>query len=155
MARKSSTAPPASRAPQAAKSPRPKGSSTTAALLAVVNGALVGVGSVYLTTHSVLVTLIAAVSAGACLARAVARAFLRDCCLQPTVSRTAVSYAIAPARQPATTQSDRILLQLTEHVSGEYVTLPVSRRGPRGVQAGIAGSHAQGFAACPTKSTAS
>jgi hypothetical protein len=32
-------------------------------LLAVVNGALVGVGSVYLTTHSVLVTLIAAVSA--------------------------------------------------------------------------------------------
>jgi hypothetical protein len=35
MARKSSTAPPAIRAPQAAKSPRPKGSSTTAALLAV------------------------------------------------------------------------------------------------------------------------
>ena len=68
MARKSSTAPPAIRAPQAVKSPRPKGSSTTAALLAVVNGALVGVGSVYLTTHSVLVTLIAAVSAGACLA---------------------------------------------------------------------------------------
>jgi hypothetical protein len=32
-------------------------------LLAVVNGALVGVGSVYLTTHSVLVTLIAAISA--------------------------------------------------------------------------------------------
>jgi hypothetical protein len=31
-------------------------------LLAVVNGALVGVGSVYLTTHSVLVTLMAAVS---------------------------------------------------------------------------------------------
>ena len=34
--------------------------------------------------------------------------------------------------------------------SGEYVTLPVSRRGPRGVRAGIAGSHAQGFAACLT-----
>jgi len=32
-------------------------------LLAVINGALVGVGSVYLTTRSVLVTLIAAVSA--------------------------------------------------------------------------------------------
>jgi len=31
-------------------------------LLAVVNGALVGVGSVYLSTHSVLITLIAAVS---------------------------------------------------------------------------------------------
>jgi hypothetical protein len=68
---------------------------------------------------------------GGCLARAVARAFIRDCCLQPTVPRTAVSYAIASARQPTTTQSDRILLQLTEHVSGEYVTLPVSRRGPR------------------------
>jgi hypothetical protein len=108
---------------------------------------------VYLTTHSVLVTLIAAVSAvilGACLARAVARAFIRDCCLQPTVPRTAVSYAIASARQPTTTQSDRILLQLTEYVSGEYVTLPVSRRGPRGVQGGIAGSHAQGLAACLT-----
>jgi hypothetical protein len=64
MARKSSTAPPAIRAPPAAKSPRPEGSPTTVALLAVVNGALVGVGSVYLTTHSVLVTLIAAVSAG-------------------------------------------------------------------------------------------
>jgi hypothetical protein len=111
---------------------------------------LVGVGSVYLTTHSVLVTLIAAVSAGGCLARAVARAFIRDCCLQPTVPRTAVSYAIASARQPTTTQSDRILLQLTEYVSGEYVTLPVSRRGPRGVQAGIAGSRAQGLAACLT-----
>jgi hypothetical protein len=111
---------------------------------------LVGVGSVYLTTHSVLVTLIAAVSAGACLARAVARAFIRDCCLQPTVPRTAVSYAIASARQPTTTQSDRILLQLTEHVSGEYLTLPVSRRGPRGVQAEIAGTHAQGLAACLT-----
>ncbi len=32
-------------------------------LLAVVNGALVGVGSVYLTTHSILVTLMAAASA--------------------------------------------------------------------------------------------
>ena len=62
---------------------------------------------------------------GACLARAVARAFIRDCCVQPTVPRTAVSYAIASARQPTTTQSDRILLQLTEYVSGEYVTLPV------------------------------
>ena len=64
--------------------------------------------------------------------------------------RTAVSYAIASARTPTTTQSDRILLQLTEYVSGEYVTLPVSRRGPRGVRAGIAGSHAQGLAACLT-----
>ena len=46
------------------RTPRPpKGGPTTAALLAVVNGALVGVGSVYLTTHSVLVTLMAAVSA--------------------------------------------------------------------------------------------
>ena len=83
-------------------------------------------------------------------ARSRPRAFIRDCCLQPTVPRTAVSYAIASARQPTTTQSDRILLQLTEHVSGEYVTLPVSRRGPRGVQAGIAGSHAQELAACLT-----
>lgn len=46
------------------KSPRPpKGGPSTACLLAVVNGALAGIGSVYLTTHSVLVTLIAAVSA--------------------------------------------------------------------------------------------
>ena len=46
------------------KSPQPaKGGSNTAGLLAVVNGALVGVGSVYLTTHSILVTLTAAVSA--------------------------------------------------------------------------------------------
>ena len=42
--------------PPAAKSPRPEGSSATAALLAVVNGARVRVGSVYLATHSVLVT---------------------------------------------------------------------------------------------------
>ncbi len=41
----------------------PRGGPNTAALLAVVNGALVGVGSVYLTTHSVLVTLVAAASA--------------------------------------------------------------------------------------------
>jgi hypothetical protein len=41
----------------------PKRRPNTAGLLAVVNGALVGVGSVYLTTHSVLVTLLAAVSA--------------------------------------------------------------------------------------------
>jgi hypothetical protein len=46
------------------RSPRPpKSGPTTACLLAVINGALVGIGSVYLTTHSVLVTLIAAVSA--------------------------------------------------------------------------------------------
>jgi hypothetical protein len=46
------------------RSPRPRRSSpNTTALLAVVNGALVGVGSVYLTTRSVLVTLVAAVSA--------------------------------------------------------------------------------------------
>ena len=133
MARKSSTAPPAIRAPPAAKSPRPKGSSTTAALLAVVNGARVGVGSVYLTTQSALVTLILQSLRGGL-----------------PCSRTAVSHAIASARQPTTTQSDRILLQLTEHVSGEYLTLPVSRRGPRGVQAGIAGSHSQGLAACLT-----
>ena len=45
-------------------SPRPqKGGPNTTALLAVVNGALVGVGSVYLTTRSVLVTLMAAISA--------------------------------------------------------------------------------------------
>ncbi len=41
----------------------PKSGPNTAGLLAVVNGALVDVGSVYLTTHSVLVTLMAAVSA--------------------------------------------------------------------------------------------
>jgi hypothetical protein len=41
----------------------PKSGPATAAMLAVVNGALVGVGSVYLSTRSVLVTLIAAVSA--------------------------------------------------------------------------------------------
>ena len=46
------------------KSPHPpRGGPNTTALLAVVNGALVGVGSVYLTTHSILVTLIAAISA--------------------------------------------------------------------------------------------
>jgi hypothetical protein len=42
---------------------RPGGRLTTAGLLAVVNGALVGIGSVYLTTHSTLITLIAAASA--------------------------------------------------------------------------------------------
>lgn len=41
----------------------PRGGPSTAGLLAVVNGALVGVGSVYLTTHSLLVTLIAALAA--------------------------------------------------------------------------------------------
>lgn len=46
------------------RTPKPsKGGPNTGRLLAVVNGALVGVGSVYLTTHSVLVTLMAAVSA--------------------------------------------------------------------------------------------
>lgn len=40
-----------------------KGYPNTAGLLAVVNGALVGVGSVYLTTHSMAVTLMAAVAA--------------------------------------------------------------------------------------------
>ena len=39
-----------------------RGGVNTTALLTVVNGALVGVGSVYLTTHSVLVTLVASVS---------------------------------------------------------------------------------------------
>lgn len=41
----------------------PGGGPRTTALLAVVDGALAGVGSVYGATHSVLVTLIAAVSA--------------------------------------------------------------------------------------------
>jgi hypothetical protein len=41
----------------------PKGAPGTAGLLAVVNGVLAGVGSVYLTTHSALITLMAAVSA--------------------------------------------------------------------------------------------
>lgn len=49
--------------PQPKTSGSPRGGPHTTALLAVVNGALVGVGSVYLTTHSVLVTLMAAVSA--------------------------------------------------------------------------------------------
>ena len=35
---------------------RPKSGTATAVLLAVVNGALVGVGSVYITTRSVPVT---------------------------------------------------------------------------------------------------
>ena len=42
---------------------RPGGRMKAAGLLAVVNGALVGVGSVYLTTGSTLITLIAAASA--------------------------------------------------------------------------------------------
>jgi len=42
---------------------RPKSGTATAVLLAVVNGALVGVGSVYITTRSVPVTLIAAAAA--------------------------------------------------------------------------------------------
>jgi len=43
---------------------RPEGNRpSTAVLLAVVNGALVGVGSVYVTTRSVSVTLIAAAAA--------------------------------------------------------------------------------------------
>jgi hypothetical protein len=42
---------------------KPKGGPATAVLLAVVNGALVGVGSVYVTTRSVPVTLIAAAAA--------------------------------------------------------------------------------------------
>lgn len=46
------------------KSPRPpRGGHSTTALLAVINGVLVGVGSVYLTTRSIWVTLMAAVSA--------------------------------------------------------------------------------------------
>ena len=54
----------ATRVPAKAGDPRPpRGSLNSAALLAVVNGALVGVGSVYLTTHSVLITLIAAAAA--------------------------------------------------------------------------------------------
>jgi phage shock protein PspC (stress-responsive transcriptional regulator) len=49
-------------APSRSSRPR-KGGPNTTALLAVVNGALAGVGSVYLTTDSILVTLIAALSA--------------------------------------------------------------------------------------------
>lgn len=45
------------------RSQPPKRCPATAAMLAVVNGALVGVGSVYLSTRSVPVTLIAAVAA--------------------------------------------------------------------------------------------
>jgi hypothetical protein len=45
-------------------SPRLKAEGPAAALLlAVVNGALAGIGSLYITTHSVVVTLIAAVFA--------------------------------------------------------------------------------------------
>jgi hypothetical protein len=40
-----------------------KGSPATVGMLKVVNCAMAGVGSVYLTTHSALVTLIAAVCA--------------------------------------------------------------------------------------------
>jgi hypothetical protein len=52
-------------APASASQARPpkKSGLNTAGLLAVVNGALVGVGSVYLTTRSLIVTLIAALSA--------------------------------------------------------------------------------------------
>jgi hypothetical protein len=42
---------------------RPRRGLNPAALLAVVNGVLVGVGSLYLSTHSVLITLIAAIAA--------------------------------------------------------------------------------------------
>lgn len=46
------------------KSPRPRKSGPNkASSLTVINGALLGVGSVFLTTHSIPVTLIAAVSA--------------------------------------------------------------------------------------------
>ena len=50
---------PPSRSPQSRKA----GGPNTAALSTVANGALTGVGSVYLTTHSVLVTVVAAASA--------------------------------------------------------------------------------------------
>jgi hypothetical protein len=53
--------------PRKTRSSRPprqqSGHLTTAALLAVVNGALAGIGGVYLARHSVLITLIAAASA--------------------------------------------------------------------------------------------
>lgn len=52
---------PAPAAPTGDPRPPREGVNTTA-LLAVVNGSLVGVGSVYLTTHSVLVTLVASIS---------------------------------------------------------------------------------------------
>jgi hypothetical protein len=46
------------------KSPRPRKSGPNeASSLTVINSALLGVGSVFLTTHSILVTLIAAISA--------------------------------------------------------------------------------------------
>jgi len=57
----SSRTPVSSREPSSPQ--KPKSGSATAVLLAVVNGALVGVGSVYVTTHSVPVTLIAAAAA--------------------------------------------------------------------------------------------
>jgi hypothetical protein len=46
------------------KKPRsPKGGRNATTLLAVVNGALVGISGAYIMTHSVVVTLIAALSA--------------------------------------------------------------------------------------------
>ena len=56
-----STAPVPAAPPKSSRPPR-DGRNTTA-LLAVINDALAGVGSVYLTTRSVLVTLIAALCA--------------------------------------------------------------------------------------------
>ena len=71
------------------------------------------------------------------------------CGLRRTTVAVGVAMETGPGvRVSAVAVAD--LLQLTEYVSGEYVTLPVSRRGPRGVRAGIAGSHAQGLAACLT-----
>jgi hypothetical protein len=58
--------------PGAGKKP-PRLQPSTATVLAVVNGVLVGVGSVYASTHSVLVTLIAAVAAVLLAAMALAR----------------------------------------------------------------------------------
>lgn len=43
--------------------PSPKTQLSTVGLLAVLNGVLAGIGTVYLTTHSALVTLLAALSA--------------------------------------------------------------------------------------------
>jgi hypothetical protein len=47
----------------AASSSQPGGDPGSGALLALVNGGLAGVGSVYIGTHSVLITIIAGVMA--------------------------------------------------------------------------------------------
>jgi hypothetical protein len=50
-------------APPASPPPAPGGRPGTGTLLTLINGALAGVGSVYVSTHSVLITVIAAMVA--------------------------------------------------------------------------------------------